>query len=188
MPPLSPMLAKAAPDLPDAPSGTYWFEPKWDGFRCVVFRDHDEVELGSRNDRPLTRYFPELIGPLRDALPPRCVLDGEVVIAGPGGLDFDALQQRIHPAASRINRLSVETPAAFVAFDLLAIDDHSLMDVAQSERRRFLEQRMPGFHTILARAAMRGWPEQPPFEERVADVDEQEEGPLRGHGGGAHRK
>ena len=71
MPPLSPMLAKAAPDLPDAPSGTYWFEPKWDGFRCVVFRDHDEVELGSRNDRPLTRYFPELIGPLRDALPPR---------------------------------------------------------------------------------------------------------------------
>jgi len=140
MPPLSPMLAKAAPDLPDAPSGTYWFEPKWDGFRCVVFRDHDEVELGSRNDRPLTRYFPELIGPLRDALPPRCVLDGEVVIAGPGGLDFDALQQRIHPAASRINRLSVETPAAFVAFDLLAIDDHSLMDVAQSERRRFLEE------------------------------------------------
>ena len=140
MPPLSPMLAKAATALPEAEAGTWWFEPKWDGFRCIVFRDGDEVELGSRNDRPLTRYFPELIGPLQASLPERCVLDGEVVVAGPDGLAFDALQQRIHPAESRITRLAAETPAAFVGFDLLALGDHSLMDVAQSERRRFLEE------------------------------------------------
>ena len=145
MPPLSPMLAKAATALPEAEAGTWWFEPKWDGFRCIVFRDGDEVELGSRNDRPLTRYFPELIGPLQASLPERCVLDGEVVVAGPDGLAFDALQQRIHPAESRITRLAAETPAAFVGFDLLALGDHSLMDVAQSAswrrswfpRRRF---------------------------------------------------
>jgi ATP-dependent DNA ligase len=139
MPPLAPMLAKAAPELPDAEPGAYWFEPKWDGFRCLVFRDGDEIELGSRNDKPLTRYFPELLDPLRDSLPERCVVDGEIVVAGPEGLDFDALQQRIHPAASRINRLAGETPASFVAFDLVALDDRSLMDLPLAERRRNLE-------------------------------------------------
>ena len=139
LPPLAPMLAKSAPELPTAEPGAIWFEPKWDGFRCIVFRDGDELELGSRNDRPLTRYFPELLGPLRAALPDRCVVDGEVVVAGPDGLDFDALQQRIHPAESRINRLAAETPAAFVAFDLLALGDRSLLDVPLAERRSLLE-------------------------------------------------
>ncbi|HWJ97289.1 MAG TPA: ATP-dependent DNA ligase, partial [Acidimicrobiales bacterium] len=88
MPPLLPMLAKASPELPDAEPGAYWFEPKWDGFRCIVFRDGDEIELGSRNDRPLTRYFPELLEPLKASLPDKCVVDGEVVVAGPDGLDF----------------------------------------------------------------------------------------------------
>jgi len=139
MPPLLPMLAKSAPDLPDAPDGAFWFEPKWDGFRCLVFRDGDEVILGSRNDKPLTRYFPELIDPLRAALPDRCVVDGEIVVAGPDGLDFDALQQRIHPAESRVNRLAAETPASFVAFDLVALGDDSLLETPLAERRRLLE-------------------------------------------------
>jgi ATP-dependent DNA ligase len=136
MPPVSPMLAKAVDDLPES-QGTI-FEPKWDGFRCIVFRDGDEVVLGSRNERPLTRYFPELVDPLRASLPERCVVDGEVVIATPDGLDFDALQQRIHPAESRVRRLSVETPASFVAFDLLALDDRSLLDTPLRERRALL--------------------------------------------------
>ncbi len=140
MPPLLPMLAKSTPELPDAPEGDYWFEPKWDGFRCIVFRDGDEIELGSRNDRPLTRYFPELLDPLRAALPERCVVDGEVVVAGPGGLDFDALQQRIHPAASRVDLLATETPASFVAFDLLALGDDDLLTTPLAERRRLLEE------------------------------------------------
>src|SRR3954466_4443775 len=113
------MLAKLARSLPD---GDDWlFEPKWDGFRCIVFRDGDEVELGSRNERPLTRDFPKVVAALRDALPPRCVLDGEIVIAGTGGLDFDALQLRLHPAESRVRKLAGEIPASFVAFDLLAL-------------------------------------------------------------------
>ena len=139
-PPLAPMLAKAAPELPEGPEGRYWFEPKWDGFRCLVFRDGAEVVLGSRNDKPLTRYFPELLDPLRAALPERCVVDGEIVVAGPDGLDFDALQQRIHPAESRVNRLAAETPASFVAFDLVALGDDSLLDVPLGERRRRLEE------------------------------------------------
>lgn len=118
MPPVAPMLAKSARDLPEAPGLVY--EPKWDGFRCIVFRDGPEVELGSRNERPLTRYFPELVEALRAALPERCVLDGEIVIAGQDGLDFDALLQRIHPAESRVRLLARQTPAAYVAFDLLA--------------------------------------------------------------------
>ncbi|MCB0972883.1 MAG: ATP-dependent DNA ligase, partial [Acidimicrobiales bacterium] len=138
MPPLKPMLAKAAPELPETDEGTFWFEPKWDGFRCIVFRDGDEIELGSRNERPLTRYFPELIEPLRAALPERCVVDGEVVVAGPDGLDFDALQQRIHPAESRVNRLATETPASFVAFDLVALDDRSLVREPLRDRRAAL--------------------------------------------------
>jgi ATP-dependent DNA ligase len=139
LPPLAPMLAKSMPELPDAAEGTYWFEPKWDGFRCLVFRDGDAIELGSRNDKPLTRYFPELLGPLRAALPERCVVDGEIVVAGPDGLDFGALQQRIHPAESRINRLAAETPAQFVAFDLIAVGDESLLETPLAERRTQLE-------------------------------------------------
>ncbi len=137
MPPLRPMLAKATDSLPEG--ADLLFEPKWDGFRCLIFRDGDEVELGSRNDRPLTRYFPELIDPIRSQLPPRCVLDGEVVVATPAGLDFDLLGQRIHPAESRVKRLSVETPASFVAFDLLALDDTDLRGAPFSDRRRLLE-------------------------------------------------
>lgn len=136
MPPVKPMLAKAIRDLPD---GDLLFEPKWDGFRCMVFRDGDEVELGSRNERPLTRYFPEILEPLRASLPERCVVDGEIVVARHGRLDFDALQQRIHPAASRVNLLATETPASFVAFDLLALDDLDLMPLPFRERRGALE-------------------------------------------------
>ena len=113
MPPVKPMLAKAVHEVPRDLG--LLFEPKWDGFRCIVFRDGDEVELGSRNDRPLTRYFPELVDLLKAALPERCVVDGEIVVVTGSGLDFDTLQQRLHPAASRVNKLSVETPASFVA-------------------------------------------------------------------------
>ena len=132
------MLAKLARSIP---AGDNWlFEPKWDGFRCIVFRDGDEIELQSRKLRPLGRYFPELIGPLRDALPERCVVDGEIVVAAPSGhgLDFDALLQRIHPADSRVNRLAAETPAAFVAFDLLADGEISLLDEPMADRRAAL--------------------------------------------------
>lgn len=139
MPPVLPMLAKSSPELPEAEPGAYWFEPKWDGFRCLVFRDGDEVVLGSRNDKPLTRYFPELLEPLRASLPERCVVDGEIVIAGPDGLDFDALSQRIHPAESRVNKLATETPASFVGFDLLALDDEELLGQPLSRRRAMLE-------------------------------------------------
>jgi ATP-dependent DNA ligase len=136
MPPVLPMLAKAVDGLPE---GEVSFEPKWDGFRCIVFRDGAEIELGSRNERPLTRYFPEILDPLRDSLPDRCVVDGEIVVAGHGRLDFEALQQRIHPAASRVNRLAAETPASFVAFDLLAVDDLDCMPLPFRERRNALE-------------------------------------------------
>src|ERR1700679_437375 len=118
MPPVAPMLSKPARELPIGKGVIY--EPKWDGFRCIISRDGDEVEIGSRNERPLTRYFPDVVEAARAALPPRCVVDGEIVVAGPDGLDFDVLSQRIHPAASRVRRLAAETPAAFVAFDLLA--------------------------------------------------------------------
>ena len=138
LPPVSPMLSRLVRELP--PAGEVIYEPKWDGFRAIVFRDGDAVELGSRNERPLTRYFPELVEPLRASLPQRCVVDGEVVIAGPNGLDFDALLNRIHPAASRIRKLAEETPASFVAFDLLGIDDEDLRGRPFEERRRRLEQ------------------------------------------------
>ena len=114
-------------------------EPKWDGFRAIVFRDGDEVELGSRNERPLTRYFPEVVAAVREHLPERCVVDGEIVIATPRGLDFEALQQRIHPAESRVNRLAKETPASLVAFDLLALGDEDLRTTPLGERRARLE-------------------------------------------------
>jgi ATP-dependent DNA ligase len=142
MPPVSPMLAKASPSLPEGDG--WWFEPKWDGFRCIVFRDLDEIVLGSRNEKPLTRYFPELAEALRRELPERCVVDGEIVIATPDGLDFDALQQRIHPAESRVARLAAETPASFVAFDLLALGDQSLLDWPMRDRRRALELALDG--------------------------------------------
>jgi len=144
MPPVKPMLAKATKSMPpqSAHAAGFLYEPKWDGFRCVVFRDGDEVELGSRNERPLTRYFPEVVAAVKESLPQRCVVDGEIVIATGTGLDFEALQQRIHPAASRINRLANETPASFVAFDLLALDDADLRGRALEERRALLEEAM----------------------------------------------
>jgi len=133
-PPVLPQLARGAKTVPDAPGWVY--EPKWDGFRALAFVDGNEVYLQSRNGKPLTRYFPELA-----FAPGRYVLDGEIVIFGEGGRqDFDLLGQRIHPAASRINRLAGETPARFVAFDLLAEDDESLLELPQSERRKRLER------------------------------------------------
>src|ERR1700730_9266544 len=135
-PPVSPMLSKAAKELP--PAGSVLYEPKWDGFRCIVFRDGDEVELGSRNERPLTRYFPEVVDAVRRSLPERCVVDGEVVVAGPDGLEFDTLSQRIHPADSRVQLLSVQTPASLVAFDLLALGDDDLRAVGFADRRAAL--------------------------------------------------
>jgi ATP-dependent DNA ligase len=136
------MLAKLAREMPSA--GDLCYEPKWDGFRCIVFRDGDEVELGSRNEKPLTRYFPELLPPLRAELPERCVLDGEIVIATDHGLDFEALLQRIHPAASRIKLLGEQTPASFVAFDLLALGDEDFRERPFRERRGALEQALAG--------------------------------------------
>ena len=131
------MLAKSVKAVP---TGDYLYEPKWDGFRCIAFRDGNEVELTSRGEKPLTRYFPEVVEALRENLPHRCVVDGEIVIATGDRLDFEALLQRIHPAASRVDRLAAETPASFIAFDLLAVDDDSLMDSPLSFRRERLEQ------------------------------------------------
>jgi len=136
-PPVSPMLAKLARDLP---AGDYLYEPKWDGFRAIVFRDGDEVEIGSRNEKPLTRYFPDLPDALRESLPERCVVDGEIVIATEHGLDFDLLSLRIHPAASRVAMLADATPASFVGFDLLAEGDDDLRALPFSERRARLER------------------------------------------------
>jgi ATP-dependent DNA ligase len=141
-PPIEPMLAKASDALPD---GDGWlFEPKWDGFRAIVFRDGDEVYTQSRDRKPLDRYFPELAEPIRRALPNRCVVDGEVVIARDGALDFEALLLRIHPAASRVNMLAAESPASFVAWDLLALDHDDLREVSQGERRERLEGVLTG--------------------------------------------
>lgn len=150
MPPVSPMLAKSVTEIPaDA-----WYEPKWDGFRSILFRDGDEVELGSRNERPMTRYFPEIADAARTELPPRCVLDGEIVIAGGAGLDFEALQLRLHPAASRVKMLAEQTPAAFIAFDLLALDDEDLTARPFAERRAALVAALAGcgptFHVTPA--------------------------------------
>jgi ATP-dependent DNA ligase len=141
MPPVSPMLAKLVRELPE---GDIRYEPKWDGFRCIIFRDGDEVVLGSRNERPLTRYFPDVVEAARAQLPERCVVDGEVVIAGEGGLDFDGLSQRIHPAASRVTMLARTMPASFVAFDLLALDGRDLRQSPFSQRRAQLESALDG--------------------------------------------
>jgi ATP-dependent DNA ligase len=137
-PPIQPMLAKIAEALPTEPG--FLFEPKWDGFRALVFRAGGKTLLQSRDLQPLNRYFPELEAALHDALPEGCVLDGEIVVATPHGLDFDALQQRIHPAASRIAKLALETPARFVAFDLLGAGARSTMALPQAERRVRLER------------------------------------------------
>ncbi len=140
--PIAPMLAKAVDGLPE---GDGWlFEPKWDGFRAIVFRDGDEIYTQSRDLKPLDRYFPELADPLRAALPERCIVDGEVVIARDGALDFEALLLRIHPAASRVNMLAAESPASFVAWDLLALGDDDLLEVPQGERRKRLEATLGG--------------------------------------------
>ena len=144
MPPVKPMLAKPATKIP---TGDEWFyEPKWDGFRCIVFRDGDEVELGSRNERPLTRYFPEVVAAVKAHLPERCVVDGEIVVPVGDRLHFEALLQRIHPAQSRVDLLAGQTPASFVAFDLLALGDESLLDTPFGERQARLR-------TALADAA-----------------------------------
>ena len=143
MPPVEPMLAKALNAIPD---GDYLFEPKWDGFRSIVFRDGTEVEIGSRNERPMTRYFPEVVEGILAELPRRCVIDGEIVLPDftTGRLDFEALQLRLHPAASRVNKLAAETPAHFVAFDLLALGDDDYMSRPFADRRAALEQALAG--------------------------------------------
>jgi len=140
MPPVAPMLAKSVPAIPLGAS----YEPKWDGFRSIIFRDGDEVEFGSRNERPMTRYFPELVEAVKAELPQRCVVDGEIVIATDAGLDFEALQQRIHPAVSRVRMLSISTPASFIAFDLLALGDQDYTGHPFTERRAALETALEG--------------------------------------------
>ncbi|EFL37868.1 ATP-dependent DNA ligase [Streptomyces griseoflavus] len=163
MPPVKPMLAKSVARIPPGMQ----YEAKWDGFRAIVFRDGDEVELGSRTGKPLTRYFPELVEAVRERLPERCVMDGEIVIAREGHLDFDALTERIHPADSRVRTLAGRTPASFVAFDLLALGDESLLEVPQTERRErlagVLEGVRPPVHLAPATTDIdvaRGWFEQ----------------------------
>jgi ATP-dependent DNA ligase len=138
-PPVAPMLARPVAQIPDGP---FSFEPKWDGFRSIVFRDGGEMEIGSRNERPMTRYFPELVEAFTANLPPRCVVDGEIVIPDASGrrLDFEALLQRIHPAASRVTLLAEQTPAHFIAFDLLALDDTDLCEEPFAQRRAALEE------------------------------------------------
>src|SRR5712664_1398052 len=140
--PLAPMLSKAADALP---RGDGWqFEPKWDGFRTLVFRDGDELLLQSRDEKPMNRYFPDLVAPLAATLPKRCVVDGEIVIVGADGLDFEALLLRIHPAASRVKLLAAQSPASFVAWDLLALGDEDLREAALAVRRERLEQVLAG--------------------------------------------
>jgi ATP-dependent DNA ligase len=140
LPPVKPMLAKLVPEIPEGAV----YEPKFDGFRCIVFRDGDEVELGSRNERPMNRYFPDVVEAVQRELPERCVVDGEIVLMVDGKLEFDVLQQRIHPAASRVKLLSKETPALFIAFDLLALDDESFVERPFSDRRAALEEALGG--------------------------------------------
>lgn len=142
MPPVAPMLAKSVPTIPDVGH----VEPKWDGFRTIVFRDGDEVELGSRNEKPMTRYFPELVEAIKANTPERCVLDGEIVVVTGDRLDFDALQQRIHPAASRVKLLSRTTPASFVAFDLLALGDEDYTQRPFRDRRAALVDALKDAH------------------------------------------
>ena len=141
-PPVLPMLAKRVGELP--PGEGWIFEPKWDGFRTLIFRDGDDVFIQSRDEKPLNRYFPELVDTLKAQLPRRCVLDGEIVIAGDEGLEFETLQMRLHPAASRVAKLAQEIPASFVAFDLLAAGGRSKLTTPQAERRALLEKLLAG--------------------------------------------
>lgn len=157
MPPIKPMLAKLVPELP---VGDLSYEPKWDGFRCIVFRDGDEVVMGSRNERPLNRYFPEMIEPFLRNLPERCVVDGELIVAIDGKLDFDALGQRIHPAESRVNMLAEETPADFVAFDILALGDEGFIEEPFSSRRKTLEKVAKSFKSPVHLAPATDDPEE----------------------------
>ena len=160
MPPVLPMLAKSVKALPDPATFRHdehpglLFEPKWDGFRCLVFKDGDEVELASRNTKPLTRYFPEVVENLRASLPARCVLDGELIVAVGDRLEFDRLQERIHPADSRVRMLAATTPAAYVAFDLLATGDEDLMHAPLAVRRdrlvATLDEPAAGLHLTRA--------------------------------------
>jgi ATP-dependent DNA ligase len=138
MPPVKPMLAKPQPAIPAG----QLYEPKWDGFRSIIFRDGDEVEIGSRNEKPMTRYFPEVVDAVLANFPERAVIDGEIVVLDRerNSLEFEVLQQRIHPAASRVNMLAKETPASFVAFDLLALGDEDLTGRPFRERRAMLEE------------------------------------------------
>jgi ATP-dependent DNA ligase len=142
--PITPMLAKSVPTVPVADDARWSYEPKWDGFRCIVLRDGAEIELASRGSKPLTRYFPELVEALRRLVPERCAVDGEIVVRtgepGRERLNWEALSQRIHPAESRVRLLSVQTPAEFVAFDLLAVGDDNLTGMPFSHRRTQLEQ------------------------------------------------
>ena len=176
-PPILPMLAKRVDDVPAG--GDWIFEPKWDGFRVLIFRDGDEILIQSRDTKPLNRYFPDMLDPLRAQLPERCVLDGELVIAREGRLDFDALQLRIHPAASRVKMLAAQMPASVVFFDLLCVGDRDLRDravchaprrirIAACERRRRRSTSRPpraiatphatGFIASKARASTAWWP------------------------------
>ncbi|MFJ3230599.1 ATP-dependent DNA ligase [Streptomyces sp. NPDC086787] len=140
MPPVKPMLAKSVASIPPG----MHYEAKWDGFRAIVFRDGAEIEVGSRTGKPLTRYFPELVAAFTERLPVRCVMDGEIVIAREGRLDFDALTERIHPADSRVRTLAERTPASFVAFDLLALGDESLLEMPLADRRTLLAEALSG--------------------------------------------
>jgi ATP-dependent DNA ligase len=140
-PPIEPMLAKLTETLP---GGDILYEPKWDGFRAIIFREGDQLFMQSRDLRPFDRYFPELHDALLGALPSSCVVDGEIVIAGVDGLDFDTLQSRLHPAVSRVTKLARESPASFVAFDLLAFDRRDVRELPQSERRALLERALAG--------------------------------------------
>jgi ATP-dependent DNA ligase len=146
MPPVAPMLAKLVEGIP---TGAFSYEPKWDGFRSIVFRDGDEVEIGSRNGRPMTRYFPEVVEAIKANLPRRCVVDGEIVVPDPSGrrLEFETLQQRIHPAESRVKLLAERTPAHLIAFDLLCLGDRDLTAEPFGERRRLLEGALAGART-----------------------------------------
>jgi ATP-dependent DNA ligase len=137
LPPVAPMLAKSVPDIP---TGDMSYEPKWDGFRSIVFRDGDDVEIGSRNERPMTRYFPEVVEAILANLPDKCVIDGEIVVVVGDRLEFEVLQQRIHPAVSRVNLLARETPARFIAFDLLALGEDDYTNRPFAERRAALEE------------------------------------------------
>ena len=169
MPPVQPMLAKSVKGIPDPAkfADGLSFEPKWDGFRCIVFKDGDEVELTSRNTKPLSRYFPDVVDAIREQLPDRCVLDGELFVAIGPRLEFEVLQERIHPAESRITMLAEKTPASYVAFDMLAIGDESLVDQPFSVRRARLEKELGGLTgpTYLTRTTTdaeeaQGWFEQ----------------------------